>query len=101
MRRMFFILFSPNEQRRGGGGGGGALPDVIFCSLFPVQQTTSGVGNQYAECEKQNNNNNNLRARSLFIVPTNKVVSVKHTVLRCLFSVLIYIYPVRLIMSIL
>ena len=39
------------------------LPDFFFCSLFPVQQTTSGighrvkrffrVGNQYAECEKQ------------------------------------------------
>ena len=46
----------------GGGGGGGMLPDFFFCSLFPVQQTTSGighrvkyvfrVGNQYAECEK-------------------------------------------------
>ena len=42
---------------------GGALPDFFFCSLFPVQQTTRGighrvkyffrVGNQYAECEKQ------------------------------------------------
>ena len=41
----------------------GVLPDFIFCYLFPVQQTTSGivhrvkaffrVGNQYAECEKQ------------------------------------------------
>ena len=39
------------------------LPDFFFCSLFPVQQTTSGigprvkeffrVGNQYAKCEKQ------------------------------------------------
>ena len=41
------------------------LPDFFFCSLFPVQQTTSGighrvkygsffrVGDQYAECEKQ------------------------------------------------
>ena len=39
------------------------LPDFFFCSLFPVQQTTSvighrvklffRVGNQYAECEKQ------------------------------------------------
>ena len=39
------------------------LPDFFSCSLFPVQQTTSGignrikyffrVGNQYAECEKQ------------------------------------------------
>ena len=39
------------------------LPDLLFCSLFPVQQTTSGighrvkyffrVGNQYVDCEKQ------------------------------------------------
>ena len=40
------------------------LPEFFFCSLFPVQQTTSGVGhrvnkvvfrvsNQHAECEKQ------------------------------------------------
>ena len=40
------------------------MPDFLFCSLFPVQQTTSGichrvikqffrVDNQYAECEKQ------------------------------------------------
>ena len=39
------------------------LPDFFFCPLFPIQQTTSGighrvkcffrVGNQYAECEKQ------------------------------------------------
>ena len=50
-----------------GGGGGVALPDFFFCSLFPVQQTTSGighrvnklsgsgfrVGNQYIQCEKQ------------------------------------------------
>ena len=50
----------------GGGGGGGMLPDFLFCSLFPVQQTTSGigrklffrVGNQYAECEKQQLLNN-------------------------------------------
>ena len=48
------------------GGGGGMLPDFFFCYIFPVQQTTSGignrvkkyhsffrVGNQYAECEKQ------------------------------------------------
>ena len=44
MRRMIFILFSPNEQR---GVVRGALPDVLFslvCSLFPVQQTTSQAG---------------------------------------------------------
>ena len=27
-----------------GVGGGGMLPDFLFCSLFPVQQTTSGTG---------------------------------------------------------
>ena len=26
------------------GGGGSALPDFLFCSLFSVQQTTSGIG---------------------------------------------------------
>ena len=41
-----------------------ALNQLVLCSLFPVQQTTSGighlvsssffrVGNQYAECEQQ------------------------------------------------
>ena len=30
----------------GGGGGGGMLPDFFFCSLFPVQQTTSGIGHR-------------------------------------------------------
>ena len=29
-----------------GGGGGGMLPDFFFCSLFPVQQTTSGIGHR-------------------------------------------------------
>ena len=28
----------------GVGGGGGMLPDFLFCSLFSVQQTTSGIG---------------------------------------------------------
>ena len=47
----------------GGGGGGGICQTFSFCSLFPVQQTTSGishrvksffrVGNPYAEYEKQ------------------------------------------------
>ena len=59
-----FISFSPNEQRGEGGGEGGgcaARPPLFF--IFPVPQTTSGighrvrivfrVGNQYAECEKQ------------------------------------------------
>ena len=46
-----------------GVGGGGYAARLLFCSLFPVQQTTSRighpckvvfrVGNQYAECEKQ------------------------------------------------
>ena len=60
MRHGIFILFSRNEQRWGGEGG--ELPDFLFCSLFPVQQTTCGidhrvdgvvfrvVSNQYAEC---------------------------------------------------
>ena len=30
------------------------LPD-FFCSLFPVQQTTSGIGHQYAENVRNNN----------------------------------------------
>ena len=42
MRRVIFVLFfSPNGQY---GGGGGMLPDFLFCALFPVQQTTSGIG---------------------------------------------------------
>ena len=46
-----------------GEGGSSMLPDFLFCSLFPVQQTTNEighrvkyifrVGNQYAEYEKQ------------------------------------------------
>ena len=27
--------------------------NLFFCSLLSVQQTTSGIGNQYAECDKQ------------------------------------------------
>ena len=59
---MIFILFSPNEQR-GGGGEGGRCQTFFRLLFFPVQQTTSGIGhrekqffgagNQYAECEKQ------------------------------------------------
>ena len=37
--RDFVLLFSPNEQR-----GGGALSDFIFCSIFPAQKTTGGIG---------------------------------------------------------
>ena len=45
MRRVIlFYLFSPNE--RCGGWGGGMLPDFFFCSLFPIQQTTSGIGHR-------------------------------------------------------
>ena len=29
-----------------GGGGGIALPDFSFCYLFPVQQTTGGIGHR-------------------------------------------------------
>ena len=66
MPRVVFILFyfSPNEQRGGGGGEWGCVVRLFFSHFFtPVQQTTSGighrvnqffrVGNQCAECEKQ------------------------------------------------
>ena len=43
-RVILFYLFSPNEQC--GGWGGGMLPDFLFCSIFPVQQTTSGIGHR-------------------------------------------------------
>ena len=66
MRRVIFILFSPNEGM--GGGRGEALPD-FFVLFFLVQQTTSGighrvkyffrVGNQHAECEKQQQTTSN------------------------------------------
>ena len=39
-----FIYFL--RTRSVGGGGGGMLPDFFFCSLFPVQQTTSGIGHR-------------------------------------------------------
>ena len=44
--RDFFVFFFFNEQRGGRGGAGewGALPDFLFGSLFPVQQTRSGTG---------------------------------------------------------
>ena len=42
MRQVVFVLFSPNEQR--GAGGGGRRQTFSFCSLFPVQQTTGGIG---------------------------------------------------------
>ena len=54
-----FILFYPNEQR--GGVGGGGLPDfytLFSCSAdyerdWPSYKVVFRVGNQYAECEKQ------------------------------------------------
>ena len=61
MRRVVLFVFSERAVWRVGGGGYAAR--LFFCSLFPVQQTTSGighrvkkffrVGNQYAEYEKQ------------------------------------------------
>ena len=43
------------------------LPDFFFCSLFPVQQTTSGIGHRVSSffglatntLNVRNNNNNN------------------------------------------
>ena len=63
MRRVIFnfYFFSERAARGGGGVGGGAARFFLF--LFPVQQTTSGighrvkqffrVGNQCAKCEIQ------------------------------------------------
>ena len=63
MRLVILIYFLRTSSVGGGGGGRCAAKLFLFCSLFPVQQTTSGighrvkkffrVGNQYAECEKQ------------------------------------------------
>ena len=39
----FINIFSPNEQCRGGGG---YAAIIFFCSLFPVQQTTNGIGHR-------------------------------------------------------
>ena len=58
-RDLFYFLFSPNEQRAGGGEG--ALPDFFFFPLFSrpraglatVLSSFCRVGNQCAECEKQ------------------------------------------------
>ena len=38
----YTYIHSTNEQC----GGWGMLPDFFFCSLFPVQQTTSGIGHR-------------------------------------------------------
>ena len=44
LRGFHLILCSPVNNKQRGGGGGGMLPDFFFCSLFPVQQTTSRIG---------------------------------------------------------
>ena len=53
--RDFYFIFSERTRAawaggwRGGGGVGGgvvALPDFLVRSLFPVQQTTSGIGHR-------------------------------------------------------
>ena len=44
LRRVMLFIFS--ERAVWGVGGGGMLPDFLFCSLFPVQQTTSGIGHR-------------------------------------------------------
>ena len=55
------------------------LPDFFFCFLFPVQQTTNGighrvkqffrVGNQYAECEKQQPSGNPVKYHVVTLSP--------------------------------
>ena len=45
MRRVILFIFSERAVW-GVGGGGGMLSDFFFCSLFPVQQTTSGIGHR-------------------------------------------------------
>ena len=79
-----------------GEGGGDMLPDFFFCSLFPVQRTTSGivhrvksffrVGNLYAECEKQQQQQQQDSAQKLFLpecacvhLPTMTRVKPPHT----------------------
>ena len=42
--RYFYFIFSQRAAWGGGWGRGGALPDFLFRFLFPVQQTTSGIG---------------------------------------------------------
>ena len=66
-RRDFYFIFS--ERAAFGGGRGGALPDFPFLLYFPCSADHERdwpppykikyffrVGNQYAECEKQQNN---------------------------------------------
>ena len=42
---LFFRLFPPYERHRGGGEGGGCCQTSYFCSLVPVQLTTSRIVN--------------------------------------------------------
>ena len=42
----YTVRFIFSERAVWGVGGGGMLPDFFFCSLFPVQQTTSGIGHR-------------------------------------------------------
>ena len=42
---IFIFIFSERAASVGGGGGGGAAR-LFICSLFPVQQTTSGIGHR-------------------------------------------------------
>ena len=63
LRNVIFILFSPNKQRRGRGGKGVRCQAFSFVPLFLFSRPRAGlatvwsgsfrVGNQYAECEKQ------------------------------------------------
>ena len=50
MRRVILFYFPSERAAWGVGGGEGALPDFFFCSLFPVQQTTSGIGHRLCVC---------------------------------------------------
>ena len=42
--RDFYFIFS--ERATWGKGEGSVLPDFLFCCLFPVQQTTSGMAHR-------------------------------------------------------
>ena len=62
--------------------GGGALPDFLFCSLFPVQQTPSGIGHRVKKqffglatntLNARNNNKNNNYRESAVIKPVEVI----------------------------
>ena len=42
------------------------LPDVFFCSLFPVQQTTSGIGHRVNSFFGLATNTPNVRNNEIF-----------------------------------